>query len=328
MKFFTHKTSLPISLMYFSRVSGCYPYTSKIRKSNIHLLHHLQSSSKKPLASNWQKTKIFKSLTWGVSPTHLTVESTVRFISGFPTKNEQMIFSLGIVGGWSPPLQSITSTTCATWRASPGENSQSFMGPRWVTLGGFHQPSGPPWEVGLKKSSHKTRQGGSIWWTWRIGSSFCWISIGFVLLVIFFFGGGGGAGDRPLQHVTLWLKKKRLAEEFPCQPSRHIFRNCSNHFHLFPAPHPPPPSSRMDVDFTPTTAWPSLAPRAWRSTAWAWPKVQRSSPPGVDAKWVEKIPNFWLLPKKSPLHTAERFVIFFHHPKKFGLLLLMVQKSG
>ena len=95
-----------------------------------------------------------------VSPAHLTVESTVRFISGFPTKDEQIFFHWA---SWvvDPPTPAHTSTTCATCGASPGEIPKVLLGHQVgrVTLGGFHQPSGPPWEVAKKKSSHKTRQG-------------------------------------------------------------------------------------------------------------------------------------------------------------------------
>ena len=161
------------------------------------------------------------------------------------------------------------------------KSSRVQGGSPWGDFTNLH----PPWEVA--KNSHTLGELDPLFVGFPL-VLFCWW---------FFFGGevvGPGTFGRTI----------------PCQPSRHIFRNFSNHFHLFPAPHPPPPRGWRGFHPKNIQKRPSLAPRAWRSTAWAWPKVQRSSPPGVDAKWVEKIPNFWLLPKKSPLHTVERFVIF------------------
>lgn len=139
MKFFTHKTSLPISLMYFSRVSGCYPYTSKIRKSNIHLLHLWQSSSKKPLASNWQKTE--NGLTFCGIPGPFNRWSPWRFYWDSLLKMNRFFFHWASWVG-DPPTPEHTSTTCATCRASP-LNIPNFHGSKVGHLGGFHQPSPP-----------------------------------------------------------------------------------------------------------------------------------------------------------------------------------------
>ena len=183
-------------------------------------------------------------------------------------------------------------------RASPprlvlrgGHRLVKFPNVSWVTrwVGspwGISPTFGPTLKGSRKKKVHTKRGKDIIWWTWRIGSSFCWISIGFVLLVIFFKGEVVGPGTGQLRHDTLWLKEKTFGpKNFHANPSRHLFRNFFQTTSIFvlplilPPPHPPPPSSRMDVDFSPQkTAWPSLAPRAWRSTAWARPKVQRPSP--------------------------------------------------
>ena len=61
----------------------------------------------------------------------------------------------------------------------------SKVGSPW---GDFTQPSPPLGRSRKKKFTQHLEN-----WI-----PFCWISIGFVLLVIFFFGGGGGAGDRPV----------------------------------------------------------------------------------------------------------------------------------
>lgn len=130
----------------------------------------------------------------GVSPAHLTVESTVRFISGFPTKNEQIIFFHWHRGWVIPPLQSTPPRLVLRGVHRLVKIPKVSWVTRWVTLGGFHQPS--PTLGGREK---KITQHLENWILFLL--DFHW----FFWLVIFFLRGGGGAGDRPLQHVTLWL---------------------------------------------------------------------------------------------------------------------------
>ena len=139
--------------------------------------------------------------------------------------------------GWViPPLQS----TPPRLVLRVGHRLVKFPNVSWVEGGVTNLQA--PLGRSVKKKVHTKRGKDIIWWTWRIGSSFCWISIGFVLLVIFFLGEVVGPGTGPCSMSLCGLKKKRFGRRISMPTFKtYIPQLFSSHFHLCPAPHPPAP---------------------------------------------------------------------------------------